>query len=91
MLIADDQPAEKWFAELIAHTALAGACGLWTRREPLAAPGLTRIAERERGLAASLMEQNSGAQNRITLVLGAFITSAGPGGHSRADVKGNGG
>lgn len=55
--MAIEQPCETWFAELIRSAALAGSCSVWVRREPAAAAGLTRIANRERKAATLLLKE----------------------------------
>lgn len=78
--------ASGWFCDWLTKTALCGALNYWSREEPAAAPGLSRLADRERGLAASIIEENLGDQDRMTLILVAFIAlPAGQGGLSRAD------
>lgn len=53
-----DGVCEEWFAETIRSAALCGAYSILSRREPDAAKGLARIAERERRAANALITQN---------------------------------
>lgn len=65
----DDRPCDDDFAELIRSAALAGAYSYWARREPTAAAGLNRLANRERAVAAALLAQNlkdASATNQIS-------------------------
>lgn len=52
-----DGVADDSFCELIRHAALAGALSYWSRREPAAAGGLNRLAEKERALASALLNE----------------------------------
>lgn len=87
MPIADDQPSNKWFQDLIRSAALAGSCSIWARREPAAARGLARYAERQRSLAGPLIDKiwlDAGCPYRKAAGVRA---SAGSGG-GIADAKG---
>ena len=45
------------FENAILHAAAAGGCAYWARKEPDAAPGLTRAAQRYRTVAADLVTE----------------------------------
>jgi hypothetical protein len=83
------EAAEEWFCEMITHSTLAGRWREAGRLVPEAAEALERAADRKSALARRLRTENLGAQNRMTLVLGAFITSPGLGGRTGGDANGN--
>lgn len=84
-----EQVAETWFCELIRSAALAGSCSLWSRREPDAAPGLTRYAEKERRLAAALLRTNiADATGPREAKTGRALASKPTGGLTGLDANG---
>lgn len=42
-----EQVTDVWFCRLISAAALAGSCRIWARREPDAAGGLNRLADKQ--------------------------------------------
>lgn len=85
-----ERKADDWFCEMITHSTLAGRWREAGRLVPEAAEALERAADRKSALARRLRIENLGAQNRMTLVLGAFIASPGRWGAKAGDANGEG-
>lgn len=51
------QRAEAWFCDWFRHAAEAGRFRYWARKEPLAALGLTRLADKESALARAALAE----------------------------------
>lgn len=49
--------ADAWFCDLMRHASEAGRFRYWARKEPLAAPGLTRLADKESALARAALAE----------------------------------
>lgn len=87
MLIKDDRPCDDGFAKLIAHSCVAAACEDYARREPLAAPGLRKAAEKHRALAGgAMLKEFLSASGPTRETAGALISPRGLGGATGADM-----
>lgn len=51
----DEEPADQWMCEMLAHLHQRGKYREWVVKEPRAWRGLMKMARREQGLAAKLL------------------------------------
>jgi hypothetical protein len=73
---------------MVEKAGLAARWRIAARMVPAAAAALGRAADRKSEAATALLMQNLDAQDRITLILGAF-TSRGAGGARAGGAKGS--
>jgi hypothetical protein len=76
----DTEPCADWFGDLIKHNNVASACRHWATREPKAARGLLRAADKQKALAGALLEEMTERGRRLMEPTSPLALSAGLGG-----------